>query len=72
MVIDAFRARKWAVIDIGNVTRILRDKANGGRNDSDIWRSLAFVSGDAVHFKFPIYRAFNELTFSSICDETVG
>ena len=61
LVVEAFRARGWPVLDAAEATRELAARAVNSSSD----REHAFI--DAVHFTRSIYRALNELLVSIVC-----
>ena len=61
LVVEAFRARGWPVLDAAEATRELAARASNSSSD----REHAFI--DAVHFTRSVYRALNELLVSMVC-----
>ena len=64
LVVAAFRARGWPVLDTHALSLPLKALALA---DADSRRRIYFKD-DAVHFSRPIYRAFNELLLAMLCE----
>lgn len=69
LVIEAFIKRGWPVLDFSKITGMLRDKAAANETDSEVFRELTFQADSAVHYTQSMYRALNEVVFSTICNQ---